>query len=239
MLGPEQVLDELLRRATTAASPANCASTPRSPLCKSLPLRLEATRHYWTNKVRSVEQIEPALRAEIRRLVKGELPWPLVLLGPPGLGKSCAALTLLDHAGGFYYTAEDLAREMIVSQHGRLRTPNGMQVHPEQLWLELGRARLVVIDDLGIGATSRGGMNGAAVSVSDHHYGCVKKVLDVREALPLVVIANLDLDQLASLYDARVSSRLAAGTVFSLQGPDRRLQDRRTAPEVAREPRKG
>lgn len=172
-------------------------------------------RHY-----RTVDRIPDALRVEIRGLVTGKLPWPLLIVGPVGTGKTCAALCLLDHAGGIYYTAESLVGAMTDAQFGRLtwRTEHGsVDVNPQMLLRQWESASLFVLDELG----SRN-------QVSDPAYGAVKTVLDLRENMPLVCISNHPVeDGLSKLYDDRVGSRLSAGTVVILDGPDRRQEGNR------------
>jgi DNA polymerase III delta prime subunit len=146
--------------------------------------------------------------------VSGESPWPLVLSGPAGTGKTCAALCLLDYAGGRYWTAGGLCDVLIRAQAGRLQWSNGGYggTHwPEDVWKWVAGAPLVVVDEIG----SR--------SPSDFAYETVKRVLDEREGRPLVVISNLTLESLTRLYDDRVASRLAGGTVVEVGGSDRRL----------------
>lgn len=160
--------------------------------------------------------IDPALRTAIRAAVLAETPWPLVVHGPAGCGKTCAALCVLDHAGGEYHTAAGLCETIIRAQQGRLEWSHegrGGMLWPEQFWRKLAAASLVVLDELG-----------SRERVSDHHYECVKRVLDDRAGKPLIVLSNLGLEKIASLYDDRIASRLAAGTVVRMEGDDRRLQ---------------
>lgn len=168
---------------------------------------------YFPRKAREIGGIAPGLREAIRALVTGQAPWPLFLHGNPGTGKTCAALTLLDHAGGMYWTANGLADAISAAMHGRLSNTRNQPVSLDALWVEMTRCSLVVIDELG----QRG-------HPSDHHYEQVKKMLDIREGAPLLAISNLDLEELARSYDERVSSRLALGTVLHLRGDDQRLQ---------------
>lgn len=154
------------------------------------------------------------LRNTMRGLVKGELPWPLFIYGPPGCGKSSAALLLLDYAGGFYFTAQGLSEDLILSGKGQLRYPGSDRpLQQKALWLELGTTGLVVLDELA--ARSR---------ASDHHYDAVKRAIDTRENKPLVGISNLGLDGIVQVYDDRIASRLAAGTIVHLKGEDLRLK---------------
>lgn len=149
----------------------------------------------------------------LRQAAAGDVRWPILLLGPPGVGKTCAALCVLDVAGGFYWTAADLAAELIKAQQGRLLTVGGREtVWPERVWAEAGKSALVVLDELGGGGR-----------VTEHQAACVKKCLDVREGKPLICVSNLDLPRIEGLYDAPIASRLAGGTVLGVGGKDRRL----------------
>jgi hypothetical protein len=51
----------------------------------------------------------------------------------------------------------------------------------------------------------------------------VKTAIEERHNRPLVVVSNLTLSEIATNYDARIASRLAAGTVFETAGEDQRL----------------
>lgn len=209
---PGKVWEALVESARRTAS--TTASAP-SPGRTKLLLRAEGAVKHLPGTARSLAMIPPPLRDEVRRLVAGEAPWPLFVSAPAGVGKTCAALCLLDHAGGLYYTATGLASAVIEAQQGRLtwreEARNGT-LFPEALWRWLAREPLVVLDELG-----------SRDRVSDHHYECVKRLLDERHGKPLVVLSNLDLARVGQLYDDRVASRLAAGTVIRLEGRDRRL----------------
>lgn len=148
-------------------------------------------------------------------MVSGKNPWPLFLYGPVGTGKTCAALCLLDWAGGEYWTVAGLCAMLIQCQQGRLEWSHegrGGTIWPERFWRMVRQAPLVVLDELGC----RG-------NVSDAHYEAVKTVVDERAGLPLVVLSNLSLEGVEKGYDDRIASRLALGTVIHLQGMDRRL----------------
>jgi DNA replication protein DnaC len=212
-MDPGLVWDALL-----ASKPRPENTTASASASRPIRLRLdpEPTATHLPRKPRRVNAIPEELRSKIRSLVSGESPWPLTILGPAGTGKTCAALCLLDHASGEYHAAGDLCDLLIRAQDGRLswtREGHGSKIWPEDVWRTLERAALVVLDEIG-----------TRERVSDFAYGVVKRVLDSREGRPLVCLSNLGMDRLAQVYDDRVASRLAAGTVVLLDGEDRRLE---------------
>ncbi len=156
----------------------------------------------------------------MRECVRGAAPWPLLVHGEPGRGKTCAALALLDHAGGLFASASGLCEWVNAATFGRLswstiQLDNSGNPDVTRLWTVLARTPLFVLDDLG-----------ARKTVTDGQYDCVKRLLDEREGSPLVVLSNLSIAALAGVYDDRVASRLGGGTVLELVGDDRRLSGR-------------
>lgn len=168
-------------------------------------------------------QVPLSVRQAIKRLSEGGASWPLVLTGQPGTGKTSAALCMLDWGRGIYLTAQSLCESAIFAMKGELlQLPHyepprdGQDRRPVThtlLWRALEDAYLLVLDEVGM----RG-------KVSEHHYDCVKRAIDAREGRPLVVISNLSLPELLPIYDDRIISRLAGGTVVPVYGPDRRLK---------------
>ncbi len=203
------VAESLVRQTSTPPSPQ---SRPTAPLHlgRRKPFHLP-------NKARDLARVPEIFRSTLRALVRGEKPWPLFAYGPAGTGKTCAALCLLDYVeDSDYYTASGLCETMIQCQNGRLEwyvEGRGGTLWPERFWSKLTHQSLVVLDE--IGTRDR---------VSDHHYECVKRVLDDRHGKPLILLSNLDLTTIAQVYDDRLASRMAAGTVLKLDGPDMRLQ---------------
>jgi len=183
-----------------------------------LPLRAEPKPEYLPCLPRTLQGIEDGLRQRIRGLVLGELPWPLLIHGPAGRGKTCAALLLLDYSSGWYRTVPDLADELIEIAAGVRKTAGaageggGLTITQSTFWERIEKQPLIVLDELG-----------AKMSVSDHHYTAVKRLLDRRERKPLIVLSNLSPTEIATVYDDRIASRVASGTVVKLGGKDRRL----------------
>jgi hypothetical protein len=162
-----------------------------------------------------------------------------VLTGLAGRGKSAAALWLADHVlGSIYYPFAELLRHIEWARRDggiavwrwkvvvrSRKSPDGdgeveqSVAEQEKTWLNdrgfwnwLRVAPLLVVDDLG----TRGGY-------TDPQYDNLLAVLESRKFRPLVVVSNVGLGGLRSIFDDRVFSRLGRGTLFELRGHDRRL----------------
>lgn len=163
---------------------------------------------------RSITQVDPHLLRYFSKLVDGVAAWPLVLYGPVGTGKTCAALALMDHVvttpkswakrAACYYTVRALCRELIDSWSTRESSAG-------KVWAAIRSSQIATLDELG------------AREVSEHHFDAVCEWIDARTNRPAIYITNKTLDEIAKLYDDRVASRLASGTVVSLSGSDRRI----------------
>jgi hypothetical protein len=162
--------------------------------------------------------MDPEVRATINECTHGRAPWPLFLVGEAGRGKTCAALCVLDFSGGRYFTVPGLCDLLIQAQQGRLEQdvrgnlealPG--KVWPEGIWQDIKSETLVVLDEIG-----------CREKISDAHYDAVKRCIDTREGMPFIGISNVSLEKLAVIYDARIASRLSAGTIIEIGGQDRR-----------------
>lgn len=201
----DHLLASALRRGNTTASPSTA---------RKLALRPEPTVYWLPHRKREIALIPDSVRATIRKLVSGEAPWPWFVFGPAGTGKTCAALCLLDHATGKYYTATEWSDLLNRAREGRVSSVDADRcpLFPEDLWKEVARAPLVVIDELG-----------SRQQTSDHQYDAVKRILDDRWGKPTVYLSNLTLASVAQVYDDRLADRLAEGTVTHLDGESRRI----------------
>lgn len=216
-----KVWDEVIRRSQSRESAAKRESTRT---CRTTTSRLDLVdldhhfmgrkRSYLLKKNRHSDEVPAILLDAFRKLCSEAMPWPLFIWGAPGTGKTCAALWLLDRAGGMYFTAGGLNADLISAYKGTLETPREHRsISASGLWQEISNTDLVVLDELG-----------ARSVVSEHQYDAVKRVLDEREGRPLICISNLPVESLEAIYDDRVASRLVAGTLVHLDGPDRRLR---------------
>lgn len=77
---------------------------------------------------------------------------------------------------------------------------------------QVSSGSLLCVDDIGV----RGD--------SESQQSALLELLNLRHGLPTVITGNHDAKQLSQIFDARIASRLASGTVIHLTGPDRRLK---------------
>ena len=160
---------------------------------------------------RERDQIAEPLRAASRECMAGERNWPLVIIGEAGSGKTCSALCMVDYLGGEYWVANQWVDRIREAKMGRATWESGYPATELELWRQWSRSKLCVLDELG-----------ARSQVSDHHYETIKRCIDDRHGKPLVCISNLNMKELAGVYDDRIASRLSAGTIVVTEG-DRRL----------------
>jgi len=149
------------------------------------------------------------------RAIDGSAPWPLTILGSIGSGKTCAALALCDHVyGSIYETFRGHCDVVRMAQEGKsdwYENGRGGKTTPTQVWNGYRQAPLVVLDEIG-----------SREKVSDFQYDCLYDMLEVREYRPLILVSNLDLQGLSRVFDERITSRIIAGTVVLIEGPDQR-----------------
>lgn len=172
-----------------------------------------------SSKQRLRSRVIPKLVAAIHGTCEDKAPWPLVLVGEAGSGKTCAALCMIDHYGGVYVTTVQLTEMHAAAKCGTLTWLSGLPRTLDQLWQPLSNAYLLVLDELAERSV-----------VSDSHFEAVKRLLDARldavsPAMPTVVVSNLDLGGIARVYGDKVGSRLSAGTVLELSGDRRQRVD--------------
>jgi chromosomal replication initiation ATPase DnaA len=165
--------------------------------------------------VRKLSEIDPKARERILDCMHGNASWPLVMVGPAGVGKTCAAAAVLDLGARMrgmriYKTAQVACEDLILAGKGEY-CPGQYPVSVGQYWRDWNGALVTCMDELGSKQT-----------VSDHHYETVKRAIDERYGKPAIFISNLSITQLAAVYDDRIASRLSAGTVLAFSGKDRR-----------------
>ncbi len=202
-----QLFDQLL--ASSASRVATETKKPSSRACP-MPLMKEPRRAALPEKHREIAAVDEILKATFRKLVTGNADWPLFLHGPPGTGKTCAALALADFlfpSHSRFTTIGDLVQQVMDTW----KTETKFVWKPYEPFSKSGGSWLVVLDELGTRA-----------NVTDTHYETIQKVIDIREGSPLILISNKDIKGIGEIYDARIASRCESGTVVNLTGRDRR-----------------
>ena len=236
---------ESIRNSTSITTPT---PTPQASLSASqrppLPKRETPVRSARLNHSREREGIQKKLQSLMGNLIAGSKPWPLYVWSKsPGTGKTSAGLVLLDHCGpvvdpmfnsdeardvfgGFIDLASFPAFIRRLGQGQVRRTDgesSGRAVTETDFWRHYRRARVYVLDDLRK-------LSDAETRLGDDHYGLLKRLLDERSGLPLMVTSNLEpatanaggQPELVKMYDDRIADRLLCGTVFHLPGQSRR-----------------
>lgn len=156
-------------------------------------------------------KISQSLRLTLLDLIVAEKPWPLMLLGQAGSGKTRATLCMWDHFGGAYVTLPGLHQRLQDVRNGLVYWPGptGSRVDVTEFWSHWHGLSLAIIDEIGLR------------EANDAQYDTLKRAIDERQEQPAIFISNLDMAGLARMYDLRVVSRLNEATVVTLKG-DRR-----------------
>lgn len=91
--------------------------------------------------------------------------------------------------------------------------PNGQRAFEDELWHDWRFTNLAVLDEI------------ALREPTPAQYDTLISAIDHRLGKPFVVIANCPIDDLRTLYDDRIYSRLNCGTVLSLKGDRRQTEN--------------
>lgn len=151
-----------------------------------------------------MDEVHPDLKVKLRRLVAGDLPWPLYLHGRVGCGKTRAVLALTDSVtAARFWTLSRLMDGVVACTapwHGVWGWPQGPQ--------------LAVVDEIGLSLHEAGKLE----------YDALMAFAEWREDLPAIYISNHEPEMVEKLYCERIESRLLCGTVHELFDVDRRLK---------------
>lgn len=213
--------NEAANEKSAESRPSQASTTTSAIGCRNLTLMPDPGRKRLRLEIPRVrERIPQALASAMRSCTDGDSPWPLFAHGPAGVGKTCAALYLCDRVPGHSRFTDFgvFVREVRDVDFGRLvwrGTHADTRPTEHEYWSVWSMWSLCVIDELG-----------AREQVSDHAYDAAKRAIDVRYRKPLILLSNIGLPEIAKLYDDRIASRLAEGTVVCVDGFDQRLRGR-------------
>lgn len=155
-------------------------------------------------------RVDQGLLECLRSLVLGEGRWPLYLNGPPGTGKTCAGVLMHNAYLGWIGSCMELCGLHDDSKLARLHSVSGSKYNQRDWWHHWRALPLVVVDEIGLR------------SDSDARYETIFTALEDRAGQPSIYISNLPMDAIREVYDKRITSRLEGGTIYTLDGPDRR-----------------
>lgn len=166
---------------------------------------------------RAPARVPERISAAFRQCRLGHLPWPLMLSGTVGVGKTRACLCMHDQFGGRYEELATYADDFGLVRRGEFRDRRWINEPKlsERDWIKLIRdERLIIVDDIGRRAKE-----------SDHVLDTLIRVLNAREGgHPLVLVTNLTPEELAHNYNDRIASRMVAGTVVNVDSIDQRAE---------------
>ncbi len=143
--------------------------------------------------------------------------WPLTLLGPPGVGKTCIARLCIHRVGGWRIVLRDEYSRYVQAQRGELRRgtpPWDYAVSLPDVWDSWMSPPLLVVDEIATRAA-------ASENETDWLHSLIDRRVEANKAL--VLISNRTLDDLGSTYSAPIASRIAGGVVLEINGDDMRL----------------
>ena len=157
--------------------------------------------------------IDAGLRTQINCCVTGRQPWPLLIYGSVGTGKTVAAILLCVTVGRgcLYRTLSGRCEELADAMRGQcFNEVRNREVTVSELRCWWRESPLTVLDEIG------------GRSPSDFQCETLQRSVDDRDGRPCVFISNHGPDVIADMFDDRVASRLCCGTVVQVCGEDRR-----------------
>lgn len=164
------------------------------------------------------------LRKSISKSI-GKSGWPLYLHGPPGHGKTCFAALIYASVGGYgetgsmWYGCRKVLGQLAVSRVNSdsfveefCRDGSFQQVDYWTAWNRIRSIGLAVFDDLG------------ATPLTEVQSGIMCEILDARVGLSTIITGNLDKAAMSKVADARLVSRIFAGTSVLFKTGDQRAR---------------
>ena len=165
------------------------------------------------------DQVTPRLREAISNAFH-EGKFPILLFGPQGRGKTFTMASVYRKVTppAAWFAANRFVR--LIQECRRAENGRTYALHPtyghveEQLFaMATEHTPLLLIDDIGL------------IRPSESAFGIIYELVDRRRNRPAVFTSNLFPEEIHDVYDARIASRLSAGTVIHVTGKDRRIKN--------------
>ncbi len=147
--------------------------------------------------------------------------WPLVMFGPPGLGKSCAmaCIYMAWRGSALWFDSGEILRRIIACRTSNSKSvtrslPGGGSVVEFEgtILSKIRDTDLICFDDVGVRTPTE-----TQREIFEH-------LIDLRKDKPTILSTNLDHNKFADVFDMRLVSRVFCGTPLKVsQGQDRRL----------------
>lgn len=161
--------------------------------------------------------------------------YPVYFSGPPGIGKTCAALCWIDSAqdrlrhkglssSARYWKVNDLVVEYQQCVAGRLIGSDDLPIRPQRFWEQFERLQIVVIDEIG----TENGVPGIYEWLPAEQ-AVVFETVDrrVRSKMPLMLLSNWTVSELIEYgrYDEPTIDRIRGGQILHLADVPSRRHD--------------
>jgi len=156
------------------------------------------------------------LRQAMNAVTLGRAPWPLVIIGEAGGGKTDAVLLMLkrwsDLEGHVYFNlAASYIERVRLARVGELQWSTGYPATELEVVDQWARPHLAAMDELG-----------TRDKATPFQSEVIQRCIESRIGRPAVYTSNIPLQDLAESYTDRIASRLNAGTVVNVKGDQRK-----------------
>ena len=162
-------------------------------------------------------KVRPALREALLGAMR-DGDYPILMHGPPGTGKSCAAAAIFRQwSSGVarWYRLEQFVRDIQTARRVGFVTH---QVGGEAIERTEGTLWRFGENDRELWCLDDFGTRGATESAFD----IIFELVDRRARRPMIISSNLGLRELEARFDRRIADRIKAGTVIEVAGRSRR-----------------
>lgn len=162
------------------------------------------------------EAVSPRLYAALQDAFKSK-KFPILLSSPPGLGKTLAMACLYRTLPQSVYWWDAINFVRFVQQarrDGSIVLPGALyECSESSIWkTRIDKPHILFIDEIGLR------------NPSPSQYEIMYELINRRADKPTIYSTNKTLKELHEMFDARISSRLSAGTIIEIQGGDRRRE---------------